>query len=343
MMQFNQASSPHLAPVDSVQRVMRTVLWALLPGIAAAWYLFGWGVLTNIAIAMLTALLCEALMLALRKKPLRMFLRDGSALVTALLLALCLPQLAPWWLTVLATAFAIIVAKHLYGGLGYNPFNPAMVGYVVALISFPTEMTQWVIPHTDMSLWETLTWQFTGVMTYLEGIHGYTQATPLDTLKTQLGQGLTVGELADRPWWGVLGGQAWETLGAAFLLGGLWLLFRRVITWHIPVAMLLTLFLCALVFYTYDPDRYAPPLFHLFSGGTLLGAFFIATDPVSASTTPRGRLYYGAGIALLTYIIRTWGGYPDGIAFAVLLMNMAVPTIDYYTQPRVFGQRREGP
>jgi len=263
--------------------------------------------------------------------------------VTAVLLALALPPLAPWWVTVTGTAFAIVVAKQLYGGLGYNPFNPAMVGYVVLLISFPREMTVWpaadVVSGHYAGILESVRIVFTG-QPVVASLDAFTGATPLDLMKTQLGLNQTVAEAWVSPVFGDFGGKGWEWLGNGFFIGGLWLLYKRVITWHIPVAVLGSLFLMALVFSAYDPGSYPSPLFHLFSGGAMLGAFFIATDPVSAATTPKGRLVYGAGIGILTYVIRTWGGYPDGIAFAVLLMNMATPTIDYYTQPRVLGQEK---
>jgi electron transport complex protein RnfD len=147
--------------------------------------------------------------------------------------------------------------------------------------------------------------------------------------------------MAASPVFGNIGGKGWEWIGGGFLLGGIWLIYKKVITWHIPVAMLGALFAIALVFYLIDADTYASPWFHLVSGASLLGAFFIATDPVSAATTNPGRLVYAAGIGILTYIIRTWGGYPDGVAFAVLLMNMTAPTIDYYIRPRVFGHGKD--
>lgn len=322
---------------------MRRVILALIPGAAACLWLFGWGVLVNLVLATATALGAEALMLYLRRRPMGLFLNDGSAVVTALLLGLALPALAPWWLTVLATAFAIVVAKHLYGGLGYNPFNPAMIGYVVALISFPLPMTLWVTPQAgaELTLVQTLAYQFTGALPDGLAIDAFTAATPLDTLKTGLAMSRTLTEIrAATPAFGTFGAHAWEWTGLAFLAGGLWLLHRRVIHWHIPAGMLGGLAVVAALFYVFDSDTYASPVFHLFSGGAMLGAFFIATDPVTASTTHRGRLIYGAGIGALTYVIRTWGGYPDGVAFAVLLMNMAVPAIDHYTQPRVFGEPR---
>jgi electron transport complex protein RnfD len=342
-MRFSSSSSPYVATSNNVPLIMRRVLYALVPGIIACAAFFGWGVLVNIAVASLTAVIAEAFMLVARKRPVAAYLKDGSALVTAVLLAVSLPPLAPWWLTFVVTAFAIVVAKQLYGGIGYNPFNPAMIGYVVALISFPKQMTRWLFPQLDhhISLSQTLTIQFTGHVPSALNLDALTMATPLDTLKTQLHMSRTLTEIQASPVFGNVGGVGWEWIAAGFLLGGLWLLYKGVIRWHIPAGMLGGLFVMAMMFYGIDSDKYVSPLFHLFSGGAMLGAFFIATDPITASTSDRGRLIYGAGIGILTYIIRTWGGYPDGVAFAVLLMNMAAPTIDYYTQPKVFGQHDE--
>ena len=336
-MEFRTYSSPHLPASGSVPLMMRQVLLALLPGIACSWWFFGWGILINILLAGSTALAAEAGMLALRRRPVAGTLLDGSALLTGVLLALALPALTPWWIPVLGTLFAIVIAKQLYGGLGYNPFNPAMIGYVVLLISFPLELTLWSAPGQSLPLTDTLALVFGGVTPANLPLDTITSATPMDTIKTRLGLSETLSEIRTGPLFGSFAGAGWEWINLAFLLGGLWLLQRRVIQWQIPAGMLGGLATAALLLYVVNPDVYASPLFHLFSGAAMLGAFFIATDPVSASTTPRGRLYFGAGIGLLTYVIRTWGGYPDGIAFAVLLMNMAAPTIDYYTRPRVFG------
>lgn len=337
-------SSPYVHTADSVTRVMLRVIYALLPGIAAYVWFFGWGVVVNIVFAVLVALVCEAGMLALRGRPLKPFLLDGSAVVTAVLLALALPPLAPWWMILIGTAFAIIIAKQLYGGLGFNPFNPAMIGYVVLLISFPREMTVWLAPEMvsghSLGLPDTIGVIFSGHLPADLAMDAISAATPLDSVKTGHGIGHSVGEtMGANPIFGHLGGKGWEWVNGLFLLGGLWLIYKKVISWHIPATVLGSLALMAAVFFLIDRDLHASPLFHLFSGAAILGAFFIATDPVTASTTPRGRLYYGAGIGVFTYIIRTWGGYPDGIAFAVLLMNMAAPMIDYYTQPRVFGHK----
>lgn len=341
-MPFPTASSPHLHTGASVGALMRRVLYALLPGIAAYVWLFGPAVLVQLALASTVALACEAAALALRGRPLAPALGDGSALVTAWLLALALPALAPWWLTALGTAFAIVVAKHLYGGLGYNPFNPAMIGYVVLLVSFPREMSTWpgarelLAQPADLAASLRLVFG-TGGLDQVLALDALSAPTPLDSLRTGLGLGRGVAEIVASPAFGVLGGRGWELASLAFLAGGLWLCWTRTAAWQIPAGMLGALALTATVPWLVDPLHHASPAVHLASGGALLGAFFIATDPVSASTTPRGRLLYGAGIGVLTYVIRAWGGYPDGIAFATLLMNIAAPTIDAYTRPRVFG------
>jgi len=346
-MQFKTASSPHIAQQNSVQSVMFKVLLAMIPGTIAMIVFFGWGVLVNILLASVVALSCEALMLWIRKRPIKPYLFDGSALLTACLLALALPQLAPWWLTLIGTAFAIIVAKHLYGGLGFNPFNPAMVGYVVVIISFPKEMTQWVPPlledYTLLTFTETVRVIFTGELPLTYGWDAVTMATPLDTIKTQLGLELSVNEIETHKeygsMFGAIGGFGWEWVNGLFLATGLYLCVKRVIDWRIPAGVIAALLVLSNVFALYDYASFTPPTFHLFSGGIMLGAFFIATDPVSAATTTKGRWLYGIGIGAFIYIIRTWGSYPDGIAFAVILMNMAAPLLDYYTMPRAFGHR----
>ncbi len=358
-MPLKTATSPHVKDPITVSTVMIWVLLALLPGTAAHAWFFGWGVVINIALAVAVALGAEAFMLRIRRQPLAPFLADGSAVVTAALLALALPPIAPWWVTVTGTLFAIVVAKHLYGGLGYNPFNPAMVGYVVLLISFPREMTAW-LPVTELSEYalsftQHLSLIFTGHLPSAVTLDALTEATPLDALRMHLGLGNTVADvratlgldaetsrlLSVVPIFGALGGKGWEWVNMGFLIGGLFLLWKRIITWHIPVAVLGSLTAISLFFYLYDPAHYASPMFHLFSGAAMLGAFFIATDPVTTASSPSGRLLYGAGIGVLIYVIRAWGGYPDSIAFAVLLMNMAVPLIDEHFKTRVFGHDKK--
>jgi len=340
-MEFPTLTSPHSERPNSVRNVMLWVIMALLPGIGAMTWHFGWGVLINIILASVTAVACEALVMRLRGRPITPVIGDFSAIVTAILFAVSIPTLLPWWLTVLGMAFAIIVVKQLYGGIGYNPFNPAMAAYVLLLISYPLEMTSWLpvaaLNEHPLGLLQTLQIIFTGALPAGLNWDALTMATPLDSMHTGLDLGQTVDEIRQGPLWGLLGGQGFEWISACFLLGGLILLIRRIITWHIPLSMLATLFIMAGLFHLIDPQAYPSGLFHLVGGGIMLGAFFIATDPVTAATTLKGRVIYGACIGLLVYIIRTWGGYPDAVAFAVLLMNIAAPTIDYYTQPRVFG------
>lgn len=326
----------NIAP-SSITRMMLHVIYALIPGIIAYMIFFGWGVLLNIIIAIVTAVCVEIFMLYLRKRPIKPFILDGSAVVTAILLALAIPSLAPWWLTFIGVSFAMIVGKHLYGGLGYNPFNPAMIGYALLLISFPLEMTVWLQPEANLSFAQHLNYVLFSTINITD-IDAMTMATTLDTVKTQSGLGLSITETyANFPMIsGQFAGKGWEWINLMFLFGGLWLLYKRVISWQIPVAFLLSISVMALLFYNVTSTS---PLFHLFGGATMLCAFFIATDPVTASTTPNGRLIYAAGIGIFAYVIRMWGGYPDGIAFAVLLMNMAAPTIDYYTRPKAFGER----
>jgi len=340
-MQFPTATSPHTGSPYSVDAVMLRVILALVPGAAAMTWYFGWGILINMGIATATALACEALVLRLRARPVIPTLRDLSAVVTALLLAIALPPLLPWWLMVLGTVFAIVVVKQLYGGIGYNPFNPAMAAYVFLLISYPVDMTAWLPPEIlnerPLNFLETATAIFTGALPPGLTWDAITMATPLGAMRESLDLGKMISEIRQTALWGDFGGRGWEWVGNWFFLGGVWMIYKRVISWHIPVAMLGSLFAIAMLFHLIDPEAHPFGLFHLFSGGAMLGAFFIATDPVSACTTNKGKLVYGALIGILTFVIRTWGGYPDAVAFAVLLMNMAAPSIDYYTQPRVFG------
>ena len=317
-------SSPHQHGPQSLTALMLRVLVALVPAIAVYAMLINTAVLVQILLAVITAVVCEAVIIKMRGRAVAAVITDLSAVLTAVLLALAIPPLAPWWIVVLGTAFAIIFGKQIFGGLGYNPFNPAMLGYAMLLISFPVEMTDW----NTVGLYSQL-------FTEIQAPDAISGATPLDSLKTQLTLtgSLPSYEVFSNNWKG-----SWQWLNVAFLLGGLWLLWSRDIAWQIPLALLTTIAVFSGVFWLIDPTQYASPLFHLFGGATMLAAFFIATDPVSASTTPRGRLIYAAGIGIIICVIRNWGGYPDAVAFAVLLMNMAAPTIDHFTRPKVFGQ-----
>jgi len=345
-MAFIRITSPHAHNTNTTRQVMTLVILATLPGFITLSYFFGWGTFVNLLIACSSALASEAFILYLRKRPIVFYLNDMSALVTAILLGLALPPYVPWWIVVIGTASAIMLAKQLYGGLGYNPFNPAMVGYVILLISFPVEMTRWATPQPLLvdgsslpSLSESLTIVFLGAQT---SIDGFTGATPLDVFKSQ--QGLLVEQINnDQRLFSnaLIAGLGWEWVNLAFLAGGFLLLYKKVFTWHAPVGMLAALSILAMLFYDGgSSDSGGSPLLHLFSGGTMLGAFFIITDPVSSAVSNKGRLIYGAGIGILIYVIRVWGNYPDAVAFAVLLMNFAAPFIDYYTLPRTYGHKK---
>lgn len=338
-------SSPFMNTNETVSRMMLAVLYALIPGTLVYVHFFGFGVLINIFIAVTTAIICEVALLKIRHRPVKPFIYDGTAVLTAVLLALALPTLTPWWIAALGTAFAIIIAKHLYGGMGYNPFNPAMVGYAMLLIAFPKEMTAWIPAESHgLSFFDSLNYSLSESLPVGQSYDAITMATPLDSIRTQLSLGYTLDEVHSNnaSIFGNVAGYGWEWINILFLVGGLVLIYIKVISWHIPVAMLGSLAFMAMIFNFADSGTYSPISFHLFGGAAMLGAFFIATDPVTAATSNKGRLIYGAGIGILVYIIRTWGGYPDGVAFAVLLMNMAVPMIDYYFKSPVFGTTDKG-
>ncbi|MCF2946523.1 electron transport complex subunit RsxD [Paraglaciecola aquimarina] len=352
-MNFKLASSPHQHANRDLGQVMKLVILCLVPGILMQTWFFGWGTIIQVILAVITATVTEAAILELRKRDFERALKDYSAIVTAILLAISIPPFAPWWVIVIGTFFAIAIVKQLYGGLGFNIFNPAMAAYVMLLVSFPVQMTQWLPPvnlaQYTHDFWDALSVIFTSYS--VEGfsiaqlktdIDGVTMATPLDTVKTSLIQGFTYSEglehkIFDSVVTGVGVASSWVSL--AYLAGGLFLIKQKVINWHIPVSMLAGLFVCALFMSLVDSDVYPSSIFHLLNGSIIIGAFFIATDPVSASTTNKGRLIFGAAIGVWVYIIRTWGGYPDAIAFAVVIMNMAVPLIDYYTRPRTYGHQ----
>jgi len=345
-MAFIRASSPHTHVASTTGDVMRWVILATLPGFIALTYFFGWGTLINLVLASITALASEALILKLRNRPIAFYLKDYSALVTAILLGLSLPPYAPWWLIVLGTATSIILAKQLYGGLGFNPFNPAMVGYVVLLISFPVEMSQWASPQTLMAGGQALP-SFSEAMNIVFAgnsalVDGYTGATPLDLFKNQ--QGLMVEQIvAEYSLFNqaMFAGVGWEWVNLGFLAGGIYLLYKRAFTWHAPISMLAALLVMSVLFYDFGSSSSGgSPWLHLLSGSTMLGAFFIITDPVSSAVSNKGRVIYGAGVGILIVLIRVWGNYPDATAFAILLMNFAAPFIDYYTLPRTYGHKK---
>jgi electron transport complex protein RnfD len=313
----------HSTGLDTNQ-IMRQVIYALALGVSASYIFFGWGIIIQILLGVVSALVIEAAFVAMRGRPVLESISDGSAVLTAVLLAISIPSIAPWWIIVVGVAFAIIFGKQLYGGLGSNPFNPAMLGYAFLLISYPLQMTTWPVDFSAFS-------QAINIIFNALSFDGLSGATRLDEVKTGLSLGNNLASIQVHSI-----SQAW--INAGFLVGGIYLLARKVIFWHIPMAFLSGIVVMALLVLIFDSQTHLPVQNHLMLGGTMLGAFFIATDPVSASTTPKGRLIYGFLIGVLIVVIRNYGGYPDGIAFAVLLMNMTVPLIDQYTQPKVFGR-----
>lgn len=347
-MAFKIASSPHLSRSFQTSSLMQRVMLCALPGVAVQCYFFGWGTVIQALLAMSVALISEALVLKLRSRNVTETLRDNSALLTGLLIGIAIPPLVPWWVTVIGTLFAIVIVKQLYGGLGHNIFNPAMAAYVMLLISFPVQMTSWVAPSVIASqpvdFIHSLQMIFTGaspseVNAYKLGFDGISMATPLDTIKTDLAMGLTTIESFSKIIFSNGFGVGWFWVNLAYLAGGLVMLKLKVIRWHITGGILAALFICSGVGYLLNPDTFTGPLLHLFSGATMLAAFFIATDPVTAATSVRGRLVFGALIGTLVYIIRTFGGYPDAFAFAILLANLCAPFIDHYMKPRAYGHR----
>jgi electron transport complex protein RnfD len=341
--EFQRRDAPFLAPQVSVSSLMLQVLAALIPAaMAHVWY-FGPGFIFNLLIAAIFAAGGEAFMLSMRSRKPETGLTDFSALVTAALLAFALPSLTPWWVTATGALFAVVVAKHLYGGLGFNIFNPAMAGYVVILVAFPMHLNLWVAPqmgdldYQHLTILQTLYFTLTGSLPDGITFDAISRATPLDLMKTGLNNARTIDEIRAIPRMGDIGGRGWEWIGNFLAVGGFWLLIKKIIRWQIPVGVGLGLLVPATIMYIVEPGSHASPGFHLFAGATILCAFFIATDPVSAATSPKGRMIYGIGIGFLIYCIRRWGSYSDGVAFAVLLMNMAVPTIDYLTRPHIVG------
>lgn len=304
--------------------IMQWVMLALLPGVAAQIWYFGWGTLVNIVLCAASCAAYEALALYLRQRDIRTGLTDGSAIITAVLIGVALPTQATWWLAPVACAVAILLGKHAYGGLGHNLFNPAIAGYAFLLVCFPAEMTQWPAPRGAGA------------------VDGTTMATALHVVRENHSQ-LFIDLMQREPQMGSWGGHGWEWVNIGFLAGGLFLLHRKFFTWHAPVGMLVALAICAALFHDNGSSASGgSPIFHLFSGATMLGAFFIVTDPVTSPTTRLGRLLAGMLVGVLVYLLRHASQYPEGIAFAVLLMNMATPLLDHYTQPRVLGheQRR---
>jgi len=339
---------PFLKQSPSVSHIMMVVMLALIPATLYGLFAFGWPAVYLFIITIAAAMLSEAAWLKIAGKPIQPALSDGSAALTGWLLALTLPPWAPWWIGALGAVFAIWLGKHVFGGLGQNLFNPAMVARVILLISFPVEMTSFIDPgqHNAPGLMDSLAITF-----------GYGAAPAMDTISSASVLGHIKTELARGTHWddafastyelrgvilGAVPGSLGETSAPLLILGGLLLLAVRIISWHIPVAMIGTIAILASVMNFADPLTYPDAMVHVLSGATLMGAFFIATDLVTSPVSPLGKIVFGVGCGLLVYVIRTWGGYPEGVAFAVLIMNAATPLIDRYIKPRVYGRNRRG-
>ncbi len=341
-------AAPYAHDKSSVSRIMFQVCLALVPATVFGFYLFGWPAFHLWAITIISAYTTEYLCIKmLGDRTAR--LTDNSALLTAWLLAVSMPPWAPWWLAVGGGAFAIALGKQIYGGIGSNPFNPAMLARCALLICFPVQMTTWITPQPIFAAQSP---GFLEGLAIILGLHAtpdtMTGATALGQLKTALTmQQHTTDVLAANfslkdAITGITSGSLGETSVLFVLAGGLWMLYKRLITWHVPVSMLATTAITAGILHAFNPERYGGALYHLTSGGILLGAFFIATDPVTSPASKQGKLVFGAGCGLVSIIIRVWGGFPEGVAFAVCFMNTLTPLIDRWMKPRIFGRTLRG-
>jgi len=317
------SSSPHIHSPEDTPWIMRQVVYALIPGALIGVYFFGIPAITVIAVSVVSCVVIEALWQKLTKKDITV--KDGSAALTGLLLAMNLPSGSPWWLVVLGSLIAIVIGKQVYGGLGNNPFNPALVARVFLLISFPVHMTTWPQPRSF----------------FLPAADTVTGATPLGALKTAIFEHGTITavphlNLMD-PFLGNVGGSLGEISALALILGGIYLIIRKIIKWHIPIFYIGTVALITGILRLIDPNTFADPAFHLISGGLMLGAFFMATDMVTSPITNKGKIIFAIGCGVITVVIRLWGGYPEGVSFAILIMNALVPLINKATKPGKFG------
>ena len=350
MNEFSPTSGPHTHSNANTNRIMYTVLLALLPAFAFGIYNFSWPAFNIAVLTIASALIGESAALSIAKKSIRPALLDGSALLTAILLAMSIPPWAPWWIAVFGGLFATLIGKHIFGGIGQNVFNPAMLARVALLVAFPLQMTTWVQP-TPFGSSDSPSFVESLGITFGENldIDTVSSATVLGGVKTGFTQSETVTQTLSNlnfdilsSLWGHTNGSLGETSAILILLGGPFLHYKRIITWHIPVSMLASLFLLSSLFNLINPERYLDFSVHLLSGGFLLAVFFIATDPVTSPSSKSGQLIFGAGCGILDFIIRSWGGYPEGVGFAILLMNAVTPLIDHYIRPRIYGRTRSG-
>lgn len=311
MANFVVSGTPHVRSKESIQSIMRDVIIALVPATAAGIYFFGLQALILIAVSIIASVFFEWLYQKLLKKPVT--ISDLSAVVTGLLLAMNLPASAPIWVPIVGAAFAIIFAKQLFGGLGQNFINPALAGRAFLLASYPTEMTTWTAPVG------------------FSGADAVSVATPLATLKTGA---MPDASLTDVILGTNIGGCIGETCAVALIIGGIYLLVKHVISWRIPVLYILTVFVLTAAI---GRKGLRVPVYEIFTGGLMLGAFFMATDYASSPVTPKGQIIFAIGCGIITTLIRIFGGYPEGVSYSILIMNLAVPLIERFTEPKIFG------
>ncbi len=321
------SGSPHIHGDQTVKKIMWSVVIALIPALLVSFWFFGLGAVLVTITAVASCVFCEYIIQKVFFKT-EATLSDGSAVITGILLAFNVPSNLPLWEMVIGSFFAIAIAKMAYGGLGKNPFNPALVGRVFLLISFPVDMTSWPLPSTFST-------KLTDVVT---------GPTALGVIKEGLMKGDTIGQLMNNipsykaMFLGNIGGSLGEVSALAIIIGGLFLMIRNVIKWHIPVSYIITVFVFSGILWLVNPQQYADPIFHLLAGGLMLGAFFMATDMVTSPMTANGMLVFGIGCGILTILIRIWGSYPEGVSFAILIMNAVTPLINKAFKPKSFGE-----
>ena len=322
--------SPHDYGNDNVRKIMYGVIIAMIPALLVSVYYFGLGAIRVNLIAIASCMFFEWIFQKFLIKG-KNTITDGSAIVTGMLLAFNVPSNLPWWIVVIGALVAVGVGKMSFGGLGKNPFNPALVGRVFLLISFPVQMTSW--PKIQV---------LNFAMTDAE-----TGATPLAIVKEGLGQGQSFSEIMQQMptgyadmFFGQMGGSLGEISALALIVGGIYMLVRKIISWHIPVSIIGSIAVFTGILYAINPEANATPLFHILTGGVLLGAIFMATDMVTSPMTYKGMIIFGIGIGIITVCIRVWGAYPEGISFAILIMNSVVPLINNWCKPKRFGENK---
>jgi Na+-translocating ferredoxin:NAD+ oxidoreductase subunit D len=325
---FTVSPSPHIHSGESVNKIMYGVLYALIPAFLVSVYAFGIDALIITLTAVVSCLIFEFLIQKYLLKG-KLTIIDGSAAITGVLLAFNVPSSLPIWMLIVGCFVAIGIGKMSFGGLGKNPFNPALVGRVFLLMSFPAHMTQWPKPISGKLFADAVT-----------------GPTPLAVVKEGLATGSTIPEIMSQlpkmsdMFLGIIGGSVGEISALALILGGVYMMYKKIITWHIPVSILVTIFVFAGILHIANPDIYIRPLFHILTGGVLLGAIFMATDMATSPMTAKGMLLYGVGIGIITIAIRVFGGYPEGISFGILVMNACVPLINKGTKPTLFGAKK---